>query len=167
VRNNMLAAKQKSDSLDKVAKELREKETANNDEMQKIQDERNKKQEAIRKLEEELKNGAAKKEVPQEGTFFSVQIGAFNQGAGGNVSDMFKQVDLKVETDPSGIQKFLIGGYTSYEDAAAARKKFMKMGAKGAWIVAYKNGSRVPMSDVRNTPIPDDEMREIETIKKQ
>lgn len=167
-RVEMLAAKKKSDSLNQIAQNLKQKETNNNEEMQKIQDERTKNQEMIRKLEEDLKSASTKKEVPQEGTFFSVQIGAFTQGMG-TLHEMFKRsaIDLKVEDDPSGMKKYLVGGYKTYEEAASARKKFMQMGAKGSWIVAYKNGSRVPMTDVRTTPIPEEELKELENIKKQ
>jgi flagellar motor protein MotB len=168
-REEMANAKRKSDSLSKIAQEYKQKETQNNEEMQKIQDERTKNQEMVRKLEEDLKASAEKKEVPQEGTFFSIQIGAFNQGGSSSLHDLFKQnaIHLKVEDDPSGFKKYVVGGYTSYEQASAARKKFMQMGAKGAWIVAYKNGSRVPMTDVRSTPIPEEELKELEKIKKR
>jgi|GEM_PF-2346276 len=163
-RNEVAVAKKKSDSLNQIVQELRKKETENNDAIQKIHDERAKNQEVITKLEEEAKTGE-RKEVPREGVFFSIQIGAFNQST---ISEVFKNntVELKVETDPSGFKKYMLGGYTSYEDAAASRKKLRQMGAKDAWIVAYKNGGRVPMTDVRTTPIPAEEIRELENIKK-
>ncbi len=164
-RNEVAVAKKKSDSLNQIVQELRKKETENNEAIQKIHDERAKNQEIIRKLEEEAKIASERKEVPNQGTFFSIQIGAFNQST---ISELFNQntVDLKVENDASGFKKYMLGGYTTYEDASAARKKVLKMGAKGAWIVAYKNGSRVPMTDVRTTPIPEEEIKELERIKK-
>ncbi len=164
-RNEVAVAKKKSDSLNKIVVELRKTETANNEAIQKIHDERTKNQEIISKLEEESKIAAERKEVPAEGVFFSIQIGAFNQGT---VSELFQQnaVDLKVETDASGFKKYMLGGYTSYESAATARKKLLQMGAKNPWIVAYKNGGRVPMTDVRTTPIPKEEIKELEKIKK-
>lgn len=165
-RAEVAEAKKKSDSLNKIAVDLRKQEAANNEEMQKIHDERTKNQETIRKLEEELKIASERKAVPHEGAFFSIQIGAFNQGA---LHEIFGKsaVEMKVETDASGIKKYMIGGYQTYEEAATARKKIRQMGAKDAWIVAYKNGGRVPMTDVRTTPIPDEELKELEGIKKQ
>ncbi len=164
-RNEVAAAKKTADSLSKIAIELRKKEAESNEAMQKVHDEREKNQETIRKLEEELKASAEQKAVPEEGTFFSIQIGAFNQGA---LHEIFGKsaVEMKVETDATGIKKYMIGGYKVYEEAAAARKKLREMGAKDAWIVAYKNGSRVPMTDVRTTPIPEDELKQLEGTKK-
>ncbi len=78
------------------------------------------------------------------GVWFRVQIGAFEQ------EQMEKNLtvtgDMTVE-DSDDLQKVVVGRYRDYERAKALRDQLKKMGVKGAWIVSYRDGSRVSIKE--------------------
>lgn len=82
----------------------------------------------------------------ESGVVFRVQIGAF-----------FKKEELakfsegnknfNAETDNS-VQKFTLGVFKDYWQADTFKKYLRQMGVKDAWIVAFKDGQRVPLKEV-------------------
>ena len=83
--------------------------------------------------------------VSQKGILFKVQIGAFKKK---DLSKFSKsnpafQLDAK-----DGTMKYTIGMFRDYWEADTFKKYLRQMGVKGAWIVAYKDGTRVPIKDV-------------------
>ncbi|MCU0444021.1 MAG: SPOR domain-containing protein [Microscillaceae bacterium] len=165
VKYEMGKAVERADSLDKVLAELKKNQNDNREAIDRLALEREQNQTRLRELESKKSDSTMRSAIPTEGVFFTVQIGAYNRVNLSHLLDTSSS-DLTVEED-SGTKKYLLGGYRSYEDAANARKKIRQMGVKDAWIVSYKDGRRVPMTEVRNTPIPDEELKELETIKKQ
>jgi chromosome segregation ATPase len=81
------------------------------------------------------------------GVWFRVQIGAYED----------LQIDQELETTPqlaleqqNNLQKIVLGRYRDYTDAKSLQSKLQTMGVKGAWVVSYRDGVRVPISEARN-----------------
>ena len=87
--------------------------------------------------------GKGNRVVP--GVAFKVQIGAFRN------KDLAKYFDnngsFDGEVDNSN-QRYTLGTFTDYWEADKFKKYLREMGVKDAWIVAYKDGQRVPLKDV-------------------
>jgi outer membrane murein-binding lipoprotein Lpp len=84
-----------------------------------------------------------------KGVVFKVQVGAFknkdlskyfenNPNFGGEAADK----------DKGDLQKITIGIFRDYWEADTFKKYMREMGVKDAWIVPYKDGSRVELKDV-------------------
>lgn len=84
--------------------------------------------------------------VGTDGVVFKVQIGAFT-----NKEDLTKysanNANFDAETN-DGVQKFTIGAFRDYWEADTFKKYLRQMGVKDAWIVSFKDGTRVPIKDV-------------------
>ena len=102
--------------------------------------------EALRQKNEE--QPASNVMVPREaenGTHFKIQIGAYEKTyipenlAGGD--------DMALESDGS-LQKVLVGKFMNYQEAKELKKYIRKIGIKDAFIVAYRDGMRVDLSEV-------------------
>ncbi len=65
--------------------------------------------------------------------------------------EIYPNISIAHIDKEGGWYKYLIGEYTSYEEAYQAKKK---MNVKGAFIVAYKNGKRV--KDIREVCNPEE-----------
>ena len=79
------------------------------------------------------------------GTWFKVQIGAYN-----NIDlSQYKNINknLGIETEHDGTLKYTLGAFQSYEDATSFKLMMKDMGVRGAWIVSYKDGQRVDVND--------------------
>ncbi|GAL87177.1 hypothetical protein MYP_4407 [Sporocytophaga myxococcoides] len=103
----------------------------------------------IEQLKKSLQSGggagsAKSKTVP--GVVFKVQVGSFRN------KDLSKYFDnnpnFSGEVDKDGIKKYTLGNFADYWEANTFKKALRDMGVKDAWIVAYKNGERVPIKDV-------------------
>ncbi|MGK7394537.1 MAG: Ezrin/radixin/moesin family protein [Candidatus Cyclobacteriaceae bacterium M3_2C_046] len=82
----------------------------------------------------------------EQGIVFKVQIGAFRNK---DLSKYFENTDnFSGETDDNGLQKITLGVFRDYWEADTFKKYLREMGVKDAWIVPFKDGSRVPMKDV-------------------
>ncbi len=81
-----------------------------------------------------------------KGVVFKVQIGAFRN------KDLSKYFDNNEnfggENDGDGTQKITLGQFKDYWEADTFKKYLREMGVKDAWIVPYKDGTRVPIKDV-------------------
>ena len=91
---------------------------------------------------------------PKDVVVFRVQLGAYKAKISKNV---FADVnDLVVVTSDDGLTKYLTGSFTNFNDAAKHKVNMLLKGYSGAFIVAYKNGKRVPLSTVGATVAPKD-----------
>lgn len=80
-----------------------------------------------------------------KGVLFKVQIGAFRNK---DLAKYFNQNgSFDGEVDNS-LQQYTLGTFQDYWDADKFKKYLRDMGVKDAWIVAYKDGARVPLKDV-------------------
>jgi TolA-binding protein len=108
----------------------------------------------IRELENQLTTAQAQPApveanttvTSEAGVVFKVQIGAFRNK---DLSKYFENHEnFSGETDPDGVQKVTLGIFRDYWEADTFKKYLREMGVKDAWIVPYKDGTRVPMKDV-------------------
>ena len=53
------------------------------------------------------------------------------------------------DKSPNGLNRYVVGNYTKRSDADARMKKMQASGFKDAFVVAYKNGKRVPLSSLK------------------
>lgn len=80
-----------------------------------------------------------------KGVAFKVQIGAFRNK---NLAKYFENNgSFDGEVDNTS-QRYTLGTFTDYWEADKFKKYLREMGVKDAWIVAYKDGQRVPLKDV-------------------
>ena len=78
------------------------------------------------------------------GVIFKVQIGAFRNL---DLDDSYSS-DNFLEEEEDGLHKYTLGRFRDYWQADKFKKYMRDMGVKDAWIVPYKDGTRVPLKDV-------------------
>ncbi len=101
---------------------------------------------AIAKAKQESASQPAGSTISDDGVVFKVQIGAFRNK---DLSKYFENNDnFGGETDADGVQKITLGKFKDYWEADTFKKYLREMGVNDAWIVPYKDGTRVPMKDV-------------------
>lgn len=81
-------------------------------------------------------------EVIPMGTIYRVQIGAFEKDKNKIPGDLNTGKDLSLE-DKGGLQKIVLGQFTSKEEADKLKNHLRKIGVKDAWVVKYQDGVRV------------------------
>lgn len=80
-----------------------------------------------------------------KGVAFRVQFGAFK---GHDISDMTKDSpDLEIVKE-DGFTKYVLGQFREYDKADELKRYLRKIGVQQTWIVPYKDGKRVPLSEV-------------------
>jgi hypothetical protein len=101
---------------------------------------------AIAKAQQDAAAQPAGPAISDEGVVFKVQIGAFRN------KDLSKYFDnnpnFSGEKDEDGVQKITLGRFKDYWEADTFKKYLREMGVNDAWIVPYKDGTRVEMKDV-------------------
>ena len=87
--------------------------------------------------------------IPDSGVYFTIQIGAYR-------NDNLKFLSQKAEGQTiftekaEGLNKYLIGLFEDYEEAQNKMIELLKMGLPEAWVVAYKDGQRVTLSQAKD-----------------
>lgn len=82
---------------------------------------------------------------------YKVQIGAYKKPESANFPDLSHVGKLEKRINSSnGLTYFFVTGYTNLDDARKARVRVESSGVKSAFIVAFKNGNRVPLTDAVN-----------------
>jgi tetratricopeptide (TPR) repeat protein len=98
------------------------------------------------------------KPAVNENMIFKVQIGSFLNG---RVTPAFKTLYNKLSklhkideyVDAKKYKIFTVGSFMNYEDATTLKNQLKIEGVKGAFVVAYKNGVKIPVTDVeKNQP---------------
>lgn len=102
--------------------------------------------------EEAIKNDEISAEQGEvswdEGVIFRVQIGAIEEKEAQDFLKGSPNMDITME---DGFLKYLVGFFRDYEEADKVKKELRKLGLKGAWVVPYKDGNRVPLIEVLST----------------
>jgi hypothetical protein len=81
-----------------------------------------------------------------KGVVFKVQIGAFRNK---DLSKYFENnPNFGGEKGEDGSQRYTIGVFRDYWEADTFKKYMREMGVKDAWIVPYRDGTRVEIKDV-------------------
>ena len=81
-----------------------------------------------------------------EGSFYTIQVGAFRLPVANNTFSQFAPVYAERQTN--GFIRYSTGFFTSYTEAIKARNEIRQMGYADAFIVAYKNRERVRYSEL-------------------
>ena len=81
-----------------------------------------------------------------EGSFYTIQVGAFRVPVANNTFNQFAPVYAERQTN--GFIRYSTGFFTSYTEAIQARNDIRQMGYADAFIVAYKNRERVRYSEL-------------------
>ncbi len=84
---------------------------------------------------------------------FKIQIGSFKNGV---LTPAFKAKLAKLSKfrkvdkymDEKKYEIYTIGNFTAYKDATMLKNQLIMEGVKGAFLAAFKNGERVPISSV-------------------
>jgi hypothetical protein len=87
-------------------------------------------------------------ELPS-GTIYKVQIGAFRQKPSQRSLDNFQRISsntISNETTASGLQLYYSGSFTDLNSALFAKNLIAANGIKDAFVVAFSNGKKVPVS---------------------
>jgi len=114
--------------------------------LKKLQSDVSSAQAARRKAEADLASKPASASGDwDKGVVFRVQIGAFEKG---DASEFSKGNEEFNTERADGMQKVTLGNYRDYWVADKFKKYLRHMGVKDAWIVPYKDGTRVPIKDV-------------------
>jgi hypothetical protein len=80
-----------------------------------------------------------------EGLVFKVQIGAFRNPI---PQGLFKGIKpITAETTPQGFKRYTAGLFRKFSAANAAKKQVNDLGYRDAFVVAFYNGKRIPMSE--------------------
>ena len=80
---------------------------------------------------------------------FRVQLGAFARPISrGTFADV---PDLTVVKTEDGLYKYMSGAYTTFDQATNAKVQLLVKGYGGAFITAYKDGKRIPMTATKAT----------------
>ncbi len=90
--------------------------------------------------------GDGKTSTPEnmKGVVYRVQLGAYSKKLSTGVFKNAGQlIELKTE---DGLYKYMSGSYSTIQDAMKDKDELMKRGYKGAFVVAYKDGKRIPLS---------------------
>lgn len=80
-----------------------------------------------------------------KGVAFKVQIGAFRNKELSKYFDKTGSFDGEVD---NSLERYTLGIFQDYWEADKFKKYLRDMGVKDAWVVAYKDGQRVPLKDV-------------------
>ena len=82
-----------------------------------------------------------------EGVVFKVQIAAFKDKQLPGEWDTPDGLDFESEAN---MQKIVVGQFRNYNAASEMSNRLKSLGIKGAWVVSYKDGNRVPIMQATN-----------------
>lgn len=90
--------------------------------------------------------------ISTSGIIFKVQIGAFNEEVPLDIANKFLKISskgIKNYTDKAGLTIYTVGNLISYEDAIALKTEVAAAELTDAFIVAFKNGEKIPVEEAR------------------
>ncbi|MEM1408417.1 MAG: Ezrin/radixin/moesin family protein [Bacteroidota bacterium] len=88
-----------------------------------------------------------------DGVVFKVQIGAFRNK---DLSKYFENNENFGGENEGDTQKITLGQFRDYWEADTFKKYLREMGVKDAWIVSYKDGTRVELKEVLENVVAED-----------
>ncbi|HAS39170.1 MAG TPA: hypothetical protein DCS93_01765 [Microscillaceae bacterium] len=100
----------------------------------------------IKELENRKPVAAANPTTPTgtvAGVVFKVQVGAYK---GGNIGTGNGGSDYTNES-ADGYNKHLLGSFKQYQPAKSFASHLERLGIKGAWVVAFKDGNRISIKE--------------------
>jgi hypothetical protein len=88
-----------------------------------------------------------------EGVYYKVQVGAFRNKIPQNLYSQFAPVNG--ETTTNGLTRYTAGYFLTFDKADDIKAEIRKIGYSDAFVVAYKDGKRIPMMDAIAITDPD------------
>lgn len=85
-----------------------------------------------------------------EKVVYRVQLGAFKNKP---TAETYANISNLFVSESGGFYRYMSGAFDNFNDAAKHKVKMIVEGYKGAFIVAFKNGERVPLKSVGVEPI--------------
>jgi cell division septation protein DedD len=98
--------------------------------------------------------------LSQDGVVFRIQLGAYTRPLSNNVFAPVNDVTMVKSED--GLIRYLSGSFKDYRSAAKAKVDLLLEGFEGAFVVAYKNGERVPLAAVGATNAAPEDFKDAE-----
>lgn len=83
-----------------------------------------------------------------KGLVFKIQIGAYKQRDLSDVMEGDNPQEAFEQEQSEGVNMYTLRHFKDYWKANKFKKELRAMGLKDAWIVAYKDGKRVPLKAV-------------------
>lgn len=86
------------------------------------------------------------------GVVYKIQIGAFKEEVPLDIANKFILIakkGIETYTDKSGLTVYTVGNCKSYEEASALKTEVDAADLKDSFIVAFKNGEKVALEDIR------------------
>lgn len=97
--------------------------------------------------------GISEAEANSQEVVFRVQLGAFkNKPSAGT----YKSIPNLIVVESGGFYRYMSGSFDNFSEAASHKVKMSVEGYKGAFVVAYKGGKRVPLKSVGVNSISSD-----------
>lgn len=81
----------------------------------------------------------------EQGVFYRVQMGAFRNALSENIFHNIPDV-LAIQGE-DGLTRYTSQGYESFSDAASRRMDLLDKGFDGAFVTAYRNGTRITLAE--------------------
>jgi hypothetical protein len=90
----------------------------------------------------------------KEKIVYKIQIGSFNRKMPESTARLFKKLEmlrtLEHFKDERGYTIYTTGNLSNFDDAVKMQGQVRQEGVKDAFIVAYKNGKRIPVNEARS-----------------
>lgn len=84
-----------------------------------------------------------------KGVVFKVQVGAYKNKS----FDHNNNTDYTKE-NADGYNKHVLGSFSQYQEAKSFADHLIQLGIKGAWVVAFKDGTRISVKEALGGTIP-------------
>jgi hypothetical protein len=91
-------------------------------------------------------------QLSETGVIYKVQIGAFNEEVPLEIANIFITIankGIKNYKEESGLTIYTIGNYQSYDEANKSKAEVINAGVTGAFVVAYKDGKKISITDAK------------------
>ncbi len=98
-----------------------------------------------------------------EGIIYKVQVGAFRNPIAASTFDRF--APLAGERLNNGITRYTAGVFVEFNSADEAKQSIREMGYSDAFVVAYRNGQRISISDARNSEQTQSTLAEVAPVR--
>lgn len=88
----------------------------------------------------------------ESGIVFKVQIGAFNEEVPVEIADKFLKIarmGINNYKDNNGLTVYTVGDLKTYDEANSLRAEVVAESLTDAFIVAYRNGEKIPVEEAR------------------
>ena len=86
----------------------------------------------------------------QDGIYYRVQLAATGRFSDANKAFAANNLSRPVLVERhSGLYKYTVGSFSTYEQANDFRNTVLSRGIRGAFVVAYRNGKRINVNDAR------------------